>query len=145
LRFLKTPKEFIVDTASNQVKGMVFAENYDNPEEEPLPDVTIAADTVVKSIGYRTVRMAGVPFDEKTSTIPNDFGCVVDKGQTQLGLYVAGWAKRGPVGIIDATLRDAKETFGIIRHHLQSDQLRESDLTVDEVMSILPKSAVTYK
>ena len=24
------------------------------------------------------------------------------------GTYVAGWAKRGPVGIIDATLRDTK-------------------------------------
>lgn len=30
------------------------------------------------------------------------------------GMYVAGWAKRGPVGIIDATLRDSKETFIMI-------------------------------
>jgi len=28
--------------------------------------------------------------------------------KAMVGLYVAGWAKRGPVGIIDATLRDAK-------------------------------------
>ena len=68
--------------------------------------------------------MAGVPFDHKKNVIPQNFGCVIDPedgNKPQIGLYVAGWAKRGPVGIIDATLRDAKETFGIVKHHLETD------------------------
>lgn len=88
-----------------------------------MADVKIDADIVIKSIGYKTIKMEGVPFDERKSTVPHEFGCVVDQGKPSVGLYVAGWAKRGPVGIIDATLRDAKETFGMIRHHLESDQL----------------------
>lgn len=38
-----------------------------------------------------------------------------------MGLYCAGWVKRGPVGIIDATLRDAMETFKMMKHHLEND------------------------
>ena len=127
LRFLMTPKEFVVENDS--VKGMVFDQNrleggMDEQKaviSEELPTVSLDADIVIKSIGYRTTAMQGVPYDEKRGTIPHEFGCVVDSDKTpQIGLYVAGWAKRGPVGIIDATLRDAKETFGIIKHHLET-------------------------
>jgi len=41
--------------------------------------------------------------------------------ETIPGIYVAGWAKRGPVGIIDATLRDTKQTFGVLKHHLETN------------------------
>ena len=77
--------------------------------------------------------MQGVPFDDKKKVVPQSFGCVVDPqndNKPQIGLYVAGWAKRGPVGIIDATLRDSKETFGMMKHHLESDQLPEMKTTV---------------
>ena len=57
----------------------------------------------------------GAPFDERTNTIPHDKGCVKhENGKLDHGLYVAGWVKRGPVGIIDATLRDASETYKTI-------------------------------
>jgi adrenodoxin-NADP+ reductase len=49
---------------------------------------------------------------------------VIDENKKMLpGLYVCGWLKRGPVGIIDATLRDTKETFGVLRHHIETDLL----------------------
>mmetsp|Transcript_33418 Transcript_33418/g.51293 ORF Transcript_33418/g.51293 Transcript_33418/m.51293 type:complete len:100 (-) Transcript_33418:10-309(-) len=57
------------------------------------------------------------------------------------GLYVAGWAKRGPVGIIDATLRDTKETFGILKHHLESGVLKESTLSIKDTQAFLPNYA----
>ena len=67
-----------------------------------------------------------MPFNQKTKTVPHEFGCVVDQnkdGNQKMvpGLYVCGWLKRGPVGIIDATLRDTKETFGVLRHHIETD------------------------
>ena len=80
-------------------------------------------DVLIKSIGYRSLEMSGVPFDHKRSVIPHEFGCVKDPetGVLQQGLYVAGWIKRGPVGIIDATLRDSMETFKMLKHHIETD------------------------
>lgn len=62
------------------------------------------------------------------------------------GLYVAGWAKRGPIGIIDATLRDSMETVRHISNHLNEDILPEKKTTVDEVLNLIPKGEkiVTY-
>jgi len=51
-----------------------------------------------------------------------------------VGLYCAGWVKRGPVGIIDATLRDSMETFRMIKHHLEGDLLQEKKTTREEVV-----------
>jgi adrenodoxin-NADP+ reductase len=106
--------------------------------DEDLEDVIIKADAVIKSIGYKTLPIAGVPFDSKKNTIPHNFGCVTKDGSPQIGLYVCGWAKRGPVGIIDATLRDSKETFGMIKHHIENGQLPEMKTTIADVERILP-------
>jgi len=35
-------------------------------------------DVLVKSIGYRSMEMSGVPFDHKKAVIPHEFGCVKD-------------------------------------------------------------------
>mmetsp|Transcript_7059 Transcript_7059/g.11887 ORF Transcript_7059/g.11887 Transcript_7059/m.11887 type:complete len:170 (+) Transcript_7059:1148-1657(+) len=118
--------------------------------DESLSDISIPSDIVVKSIGFRTLPIHGVPFDSKKNTIPHSFGCVVDpqKEDEQLqGLYVAGWAKRGPVGIIDATLRDSKETFGIIKHHLQTNQLEPKSTSIEQIEEMIPQSQrlVKYK
>ena len=101
----------------------------------------IDTQLVIKSIGYASTPMPGVPFNERTKTIPHDFGCVIDPTAPEdkkhlTGLYVCGWAKRGPVGIIDATLRDTKETFGVLRHHIETDQLQEKTTTIDDIHNL---------
>ena len=53
-----------------------------------------------------------------------------------VGLYCAGWVKRGPVGIIDATLRDSMETFKQLKFHLDSDLLPARTTSIDEVKSL---------
>ena len=60
----------------------------------------IEAGLVVRSIGYRTVPIEGVPFDPATSTVSNIAGQVVhpSSGEVVTGEYVVGWAKRGPTG-----------------------------------------------
>jgi len=45
--------------------------------------------------------------------------------------------KRGPVGIIDATLRDAMETFRMIKHHMENDLILEKKTTKDEIVQML--------
>lgn len=88
-----------------------------------LEDTSINAQLLIKSIGYASTPMQGAPFDHKRKIIPSEHGCVIDPQtkEKQQGLYVCGWVKRGPVGIIDATLRDTKETFGHMRHDIETD------------------------
>lgn len=83
--------------------------------------------------------MPGVPFDKKKNTIPHSFGCVKDltTDKLEVGLYCSGWVKRGPVGIIDATLRDSMETFRMIKHHLEGDLLPEKVTTREEIVQML--------
>ena len=53
---------------------------------------------MLRSIGYRTVPIEGVPFDPATSTMNHIAGQVVhpNTGEVVAGEYVVGWAKRGP-------------------------------------------------
>jgi hypothetical protein len=41
--------------------------------------MTIDCQLLIKSIGYQSVPVQGVPWDCKTNTIPNEFGCVTDE------------------------------------------------------------------
>ena len=75
-------------------------------------------------------------------------GCVIDPSDNnavQAGFYVAGWAKHGPVGNVDDTLRDTKATFMVMKHHMQMDQLEEKLTTLEEIEALLPKDHVTYQ
>ncbi|MDX6365307.1 MAG: ferredoxin/flavodoxin---NADP+ reductase [Nocardioidaceae bacterium] len=71
---------------------------------------TIDAQLVLRSVGYRGLPIPGLPFDERTGTVPNDAGRVVRDGAPVSGLYVAGWSKRGPTGVIGTNKHDARET-----------------------------------
>jgi ferredoxin--NADP+ reductase len=72
----------------------------------------IEAGLVLRSIGYRSVPIEGVPFDHATSTINNIAGQVVhpNTGEVILGEYVVGWAKRGPTGLIGNNKPDSAAT-----------------------------------
>src|SRR5438552_91496 len=55
----------------------------------------VPCGSVFRSIGYHGVPLPAAPFDEKTGTMPNDDGRVVDDRGTPIrGLYCAGWIKR---------------------------------------------------
>ena len=70
---------------------------------------------VYRAVGYRSEAITAVPFDHGTAVIPNDGGHVVDPaGEVVPGVYVTGWIKRGPVGLIGNTKSDAKETTDML-------------------------------
>ena len=72
---------------------------------------TLPAQMVLRSVGYQSVPLAGVPFDECSSTVPNADGRVLGPGGEPLpGEYVAGWLKRGPTGVIGTNKSDAAQT-----------------------------------
>ena len=65
----------------------------------------LPASLVVSCIGYRTVPIPGVPFDERAGRFANDEGRILP------GLYCVGWARRGPSGTIGTNRPDG---FAII-------------------------------
>lgn len=73
---------------------------------------TLEAGMVLRSVGYKGVPLAGVPFDESTNTIANVAGRVVrdSTGEPVGGEYVVGWIKRGPSGVIGTNKPDAVAT-----------------------------------
>jgi len=72
---------------------------------------TIPAQLVFRSVGYQSVPLAGVPFDERSATVPNSDGRVLGPdGTPQPGEYVAGWLKRGPTGVVGTNKSDAAAT-----------------------------------
>ena len=60
----------------------------------------ISCGLVVAAIGYRTVPIAGVPFDDRAGRFVNTDGAISP------GLWCVGWARRGPSGTIGTNRQD---------------------------------------
>ncbi len=77
---------------------------------------SIPVGLVFRSVGYRALPVAGVPFDAQRAVIPNAQGRVLRAagGDAVPGCYVAGWIKRGPSGVIGTNKPDAVETVGCL-------------------------------
>jgi ferredoxin--NADP+ reductase len=72
---------------------------------------TLEVSMVLRSVGYQSVPLPGVPFDERAAVVPNVEGRVIGADGTPLpGEYVAGWLKRGPTGVIGTNKSDAAQT-----------------------------------
>ena len=115
LRFLVSPTSIEGD-AGGRVRGMTLVHNRleadgsgalravatDSTERLPV-------ELVFRSVGYRGVPLPDVPFDETTGIVPNAAGRVIhpDTLHRIPGLYVAGWIKRGPTGVIGTNKPDA--------------------------------------
>ncbi|WOL02191.1 NADPH:adrenodoxin oxidoreductase, mitochondrial isoform X2 [Canna indica] len=85
----------------------------------------ISCGLALKSIGYKSLPVDGLPFDKYRGVVPNVKGRVVSSNQTQQaemeqGLYVVGWLKRGPTGIVATNLYCAEETVASILDDLDN-------------------------
>ena len=117
LKFLVSPVEIL---GESEVTGIRIERNElaedDDGSVRPRPTgefETLDCGIVFRSIGYRGVPLADLPFDERGGVIPNDGGRVMDGDSPLPGEYVAGWIKRGPSGIIGTNKRDAQETVNL--------------------------------
>ena len=80
--------------------GRVTAKDTGEREEVPV-------QLVVRSVGYRGVPTPGLPFDEKSGTIPHSDGRI----EGSRNEYVVGWIKRGPSGVIGTNKKDSQDTI----------------------------------
>lgn len=71
--------------------------------------------------------MDSVMFDDKKGVVRNIHGRVENHENSGTkdvaGLYVSGWLKRGPSGIIGTNISDAKDTVSSIMEDLLSDKM----------------------
>ncbi|MEZ4516977.1 MAG: FAD-dependent oxidoreductase [Chloroflexota bacterium] len=122
LRFLVSPTRIDGDD-NGHVAGMELVHNelYKTDTGTLRPratDVTEYLDVgiVFRSIGYRGVPLPGIPFHERWGVILNDQGRIVDSDTREpvVGLYTAGWIKRGPSGVIGTNKPDSAETVELM-------------------------------
>lgn len=84
---------------------------------------TLPAGLVLRAVGYRGAPVAGLPFDQHTGTIPNEGGRVVGSP----GVYVTGWIKRGPSGIIGTNKKCARDTVRALLEDHRTGNLPTAD------------------
>jgi ferredoxin--NADP+ reductase len=71
----------------------------------------IETSLALSSIGYAGAPVRGVSFDDDRAVIPNDVGRVADRdGAVTSGVYLTGWIKRGPRGVIGTNRTCAGQT-----------------------------------
>jgi ferredoxin--NADP+ reductase len=102
---------------------------------------------VFRSVGYHGVGIPGVPYDERSGTIPNEGGRVLDESGTPVpGLYCAGWIKRGPTGVIGTNKKDATETVEHLLEDARAGRLTPptAEDTLDDLLASRGVEVVTY-
>jgi ferredoxin/flavodoxin---NADP+ reductase len=113
LRFLVSPVAILGEDrveAVEVVRNELVAEGGRIVARPTGETEVVPAGIVLRSVGYKGVALPGVPFDERSGTIPNEGGRVVGAERT----YVAGWIKRGPSGVIGTNKKDAAETVELL-------------------------------
>ena len=107
--FQHTPKEIL---GTDRVEGVVY--------DTPNGDVTIKCGLVITAIGYQAQSIEGIPYDG---------GRVVNSdGHVSGNMYVVGWAKRGPSGVIGTNKSDAAAVMELLVSDLKSPK-NAGDLT----------------
>jgi len=85
---------------------------------------TIPTSLLLRSVGYRGQPVPDLPFDEAKYVVPNDRGRVIDADSNPMtGVYVTGWIKRGPRGVIGTNKTCAQETVTNLLDHFVAGDL----------------------
>jgi ferredoxin--NADP+ reductase len=116
LRFFCSPVAILGDGRVEAVE-VVRNELVDGRAVATEERETIPCGIVFRSVGYRGIALPGVPFDESSGTVPNE------GGRVEPGLYVAGWIKRGPSGVIGTNKKDATETIELLLEDAREGRL----------------------
>ncbi|HEX3033589.1 MAG TPA: FAD-dependent oxidoreductase [Thermodesulfobacteriota bacterium] len=118
LRFLVSPVELVGDEggcvkALRLVKNELYSAEDGSIRARAMDQFEeLSAGLVFRSIGYHGVPLPGVPFNERWGVALNHQGRVIapDTKKPVPGLYVTGWVKRGPTGVIGTNKTDSGET-----------------------------------
>jgi adrenodoxin-NADP+ reductase len=124
LDYLLSPTRFYASSSNEKLLASTAFE-INSLVQEDLKSPAVAQGTgettsfkselAFRSIGYKSIPLPGsqelgIPFDQRRGHIPNQLGRIVgDHGHPLPGLYVTGWVKNGPTGVIAKTMWDSFE------------------------------------
>jgi ferredoxin--NADP+ reductase len=110
IKFLSAPKEI---RGNGKVEEVIFTINEVKEGKVVATDKTFSIKTglVVTAIGYDAVEYPGVKIEN--GRIANIAGHV------EHNIYVTGWAKRGPVGVIGTNKSDSSDVVDLIIDNLK--------------------------
>jgi len=143
--FLTSPTKFVGDNGRLTAVELVANELYADDRGTPRPRATDRiwrepVDLVFKAIGYRGVKIPGVPYHEQWGTVPNVDGRVTEyESESPIpGHYVVGWAKRGPSGLIGTNKADSELTVKAMLADLEGQTAtQDPKKTPDAALSML--------
>jgi ferredoxin/flavodoxin---NADP+ reductase len=137
LRFLVSPVAILGDGKVEAIE-LVRNELVDGKAVATEERESLECGIVFRSVGYRGVGVRDAPFDERSGTMPNDRGRVLDAaGAPVPGLYCAGWIKRGPSGVIGTNKKDATETVELLLEDAREGRLPRAATTAADVDALL--------
>ena len=110
-QFLATPKEI---KGNGRVEEVVFQKT---GTDETF---SIKCGLVITAIGYEAASLNGIPY-EKGKVVNSD-------GRVNENVYVVGWAKRGPSGVIGTNKSDAADVMKLLVEDLK-DPKDSGDIT----------------
>lgn len=140
LKFLTSPQEIL---GADEVKGVRFETNsLVDREGKIVAEGTgetsdIECGLVFRSVGYRGIELPGLPFDERSGTVPHLAGRVT--GAVTGPSYVVGWIKRGPSGGVGTNRHDAAETIDTLLADLAAGAIAPRVEAAD-VAEMLPEA-----
>ncbi|MDH3637844.1 MAG: NADP oxidoreductase [Gammaproteobacteria bacterium] len=144
-RFLKSPTALFgterleaVELETNRLSGEPFAQSAQGAGVIQTLDCGI----LFRSIGYRGMPMAGVPFDERRGVFSNRDGRIQDERGVVPGLYTAGWIKRGPTGIIGTNRADSVATVEALLADVEALQSSGAKPGADAFYPVLAERGV---
>ena len=145
IQFLSSPVEIIEE--NSKVKKIKFVKNKlegtaDNQKASPTDEfIEIDCDIIFRSIGYQGIKLNGIPFDDKKCVIPNIEGQIISEtGERIPNLFVTGWIKRGPSGVIGTNRSDSIETVSHCLKMLEN----ESKLITNDITEFLEENKLRY-
>jgi ferredoxin--NADP+ reductase len=104
--------------------------------------LNIECGLVFSSIGYRGQPLGDIPFNAHRGIVPNRNGRVQRDGIPVAGLYVTGWLKRGPTGIIGTNRADSIETVQQLLEDLTTHGLEPKERRDVLVESLSPTGGI---
>ncbi len=149
IKFLASPSEI---KGSDKVEAIVLEKNKLEPSPSGYINAvgtgqfeTLPVDMVLRSVGYRGVKLPDISFDDKRGIIPNDDGRVLIEanGEIVKGQYVAGWIKRGPSGVVGTNKADAVITIkNLIEDFSNIDLTPDSNKNPEAIVQFLKDKGV---
>ena len=118
-QFLATPVEV---KGAGKVEEVVFQKTGSDER------FSIKCGLVITAIGYEAASIPGIPY-ERGKVVNNE-------GRVSEGMYVVGWAKRGPSGVIGTNKSDAADVMKLLVEDLKTAK------NSGDIADILPASKV---